>query len=228
MSPVSWYGLRPGDIMAGPIGGFVPGVVPVGVGQILMAPWKDRLSWRTWWRVRHLATVVQAARLPILPTDGFASGFPDGRPATPPMVGQAMPHGYEVVELGAHRWTSDYTFIRPRYTPGQATEVAVRALEMSYRKIPYGFLDYAAIPAHRLHLPIPDLDGYITAVDDAGYPLRVQCAQAVDAQLTMAGFHPYDDGRLPGDVYPSGLYLRLLELGPAAVIRPGGESTPLR
>jgi hypothetical protein len=210
----SFADLRPGDLMFGPISGWVGDVV-VGPGQILVAPWKHQLSWRTWWRVRHCATVMEA--------DG---GRPLGRP---PTIAQAMPSGYEQVEIGPEHWTADYVYIRPPYRPGQADKVAYHALEMARRKVPYSFADYAAITAHRANVPAPHLDAYIARTDADGYPVRSICSQGVDAQLTLAGGfdvegHVFADGRLPQDVVPSELYLLLLGLPGVLVMRPGAAA----
>lgn len=207
--------LRPGDLMIGPIDGFIPGAFPVGAGQFVVAPWKHRLTYRTWRRWRHAATVVRAA------TPDYARGAFTDAVGHGPFIGQAMPSGFETVEIGAEHWTPDFMFIRPRYSPGQGMAVALHAEEMTERKIPYGWLDYVRIAAHRTPIPTPHLDRHVSAVDEDGYPLRAICSQAVDAQLTMAGFEVFDDGRRPQDVIPSELGLRLLDLGPELVIRPG-------
>lgn len=230
MPALSMSELRPGDLMFGPIGG--PTGVLVGLGEIAVSPWKRQLTWKTWWRVRHCGTVVQAA------SDGYRSGY-DGAGGVivhgaGPMLAQAEPGGYEMIELGPQHWTSDYTYIRPHYEhngpaqpvwlrdePTQAVAVAAAARHMVDAKIPYAFEDYAAITAHRAHLPVPQLDHFISAVDDHGLPKRAICSQGVDAQLTISGFHPFEDGRLSQDVIPSELYLRLLEMGPEMIIVPG-------
>ena len=206
--------LRPGDLAFCPIGGFIPGVIPVGAGQILFAPWKQRLSWRRWRMVRHAGTVTEASSSDFFARDHGAHGIG-------PMMAQAMPSGFEQVELGASRWTDSYVYIRPAYKDGQAEDVAHHARQMVARKVPYGFEDYAAITAHRTHVPVPHLDRFIARVDADGYPRRSICSQAVDAQLTLSGFRVFSDGRLPQDVMPAELYLRLLELRPAAVFIPG-------
>lgn len=204
--------LRAGDLMFGPIGGAVGALV--GAGQTVIAPWKSLLSWTTWRRIRHAAMVTEA-------TDGRV------------MIGQAMPNGFEVVPLRPDQWNADYVFIRPRYTEGQAQAVADTAQEMARRGIGYSFADYSAIAAHRLHVPAPHLDRYIAQTDADGYPLRAICSQAVDFALTRAGGldgngHVFDDGRLSQDVVPAELYVRLLQLDPVNVIRPGKVSLSRR
>lgn len=206
--------LRPGDIMCGPIDGFIPGVIPVAAGQLATAPLRHVLTWRTWWGYRHSATVTKAA---VAPDDGLW-GISEW-----PLIGQAMPRGFEEVPLHPDQWNDRYLFIRPAYQPGQADEVARHAQQMARRRVRYGWADYAAIPAHRWHIPVPHLDAFISATDADGYPRRAICSQAVDAQLALAGFHLFTDGRLFGDVTPAGLYLRLLELVPEALLPPGGN-----
>lgn len=221
--------LRPGDLAFGPIHGGAGAVV--AAGQIAVAPWKHQLTWKTWWRVRHVGVITKAA------SEAFAAvEWADQRRVSVhgigPMMVQAMPGGAETIELGPEHWTGEWTFIRPQYAalsvgsiaqPGQsqADAVALAARLMAERKIPYNWLDYQAIVNHRLHLPGPWLDGYVSAVDKGGVPIRAICSQLADAALTEAGFHPFDDGRRPGDVVPAELYLRLLELGPELIIRPG-------
>lgn len=210
--------LLPGDLMFGPIHGAAGNLI-VGPGQIALAPWKNQLTWRTWWKIRHVAVVV-AGSTPdsVFPLGGSAMGFASGGG---PRIVQAMPSRAEEVELGSDHWTPEYVYIRPRYAPGQAARVAVEAQDMARARIPYNWLDYLAIAQHRMHLPSPLLDRYVGAMDGHGYPARAICSQLADAALTMAGFHPFDDGRKPGDVTPADLYLRLLELDPALVIKPG-------
>jgi hypothetical protein len=197
--------LRPGDLMFGPIGGAVG--ESIGACQTVIAPWKSLLTWKTWWRLRHAAIVTGQS-------DGYVT------------IGQAMPSGFEVVPLRPDQWNPDYVFIRPRYAEGQAQAVAETAGEMARRGIGYSFADYAAIAAHRLHVPAPHLDRFIGQADADGYPLRSICSQAVDFALTRSGGldghgHVFDDGRLSQDVVPAELYVRLLQLDPVNVIRPG-------
>jgi hypothetical protein len=228
---ISLADLRPGDIGFGTIHGFAGDWI-VGPGQIAVAPWKHQLTWRTWWRTRHAVMVTQAAD-----ADFTVMARPDGTAATHgrgPSIAQAMPHGMEEIEAGAEHWTAEWTYIRPRWLYPEQPDTAVwNTRQLVSRKIPYNWLDYAAIAAHRLHLPVPHLDRYVSAVDAAGYPLRAICSQAVDACLTMAGGldgqgNVFNDHRLPGDVVPSELYLQLLYLGPEWIARPGAAQTTMR
>jgi hypothetical protein len=217
--------LRPGDLLFGPISGWVGDLV-VGPGQILVAPWKHQLSWRQWWRIRHCATVTRAA------LDNNASTYVDR--GAGPRIAQATPPSYEEITLGLGHWTRDYLYVRPpwRY-PGQGEDVARYAREMARRKVRYGFANYPRIAAHRAHIPAPRLDRFIARTDADGYPIDCICSQGCDAALTLGGglvqgedggWHVFTDGRLPQDVVPSELYLLLLGLPGVLVMRPGSPA----
>jgi hypothetical protein len=68
----------------------------------------------------------------------------------------------------------------------------------------YSFLDYLALAAHRLHLPLPGLRTYI---ESTGHMI---CSQLADRAAADAGWHLFTDGRWPGYVTPGDL----LELVP--------------
>jgi uncharacterized protein YycO len=65
--------------------------------------------------------------------------------------------------------------------------------------VPYSALDYFAMLAHRIHLPMPGLKRYIAA--DA----HMICSQLVDETYRRAGFQMFRDGRWPGYVTPQDL-----------------------
>jgi hypothetical protein len=223
--------LRPGDLGFGPISGIAG--VGVRVGELMVAPFDHWPTWRSWRKVAHCGTVTEAAG-----PDWRA----DGGKAFGPKFAQAMPTGFEIVEMGAEHWTPDWIYLRPNYAPpmtgtryrtgekvllgvGQADNVAAIAQRMARKEIPYGFEDYAAIAAHRAGIHPGDLDDFIARVDADGDPFRAICSQAVDGQLTLSGGlfdgHVFADGRLPQDVTPSELFLRVLQIGVAYVFRPG-------
>jgi hypothetical protein len=217
--------LRPGDVGFGPISGIAG--VGVRAGELLVVPVSHWRTWGKWRKVAHCGTVTQAATpgwtSTIGPLFNTETGMSHG-----PMFAQAEPSGYEQIELGAEHWTPEWIYIRPNYRPGQAATVADYAEWMCEEKIPYGFEDYAAIAGHRYGIKSQGLDDFIARVGANGLPVRAICSQGVDAQLTLAGGldragHVFNDGRLPQDVIPSELYLRLLELGPVAVFRPGPD-----
>lgn len=206
--------LRPGDLFFGPIGGIVPGMFPVGAGQLLLADRKARLSWRRWRKIRHCGVVVQ-------------SGDSDPMYAEPygPRLVQAMPRGAEEIELTAKHWTPEYVYIRPDYvasglphgpTVQHYREQVVRAAR-GYVGTPYNFLTYGALAARKFGFMLTDhvLRSWISTRAD------MMCSQLVDQLLADAGFHVFDDGRLPQDVVPAELYRQLMML-PGQWLVPGG------
>ena len=76
---------------------------------------------------------------------------------------------------------------------------AICAAARKYLGVPYSFLDYAALAAHRAHLNIPGLRAYIGAT---GHQI---CSQLVDQCYADAGVHLFADGRWPGYVTPASL-----------------------
>lgn len=65
--------------------------------------------------------------------------------------------------------------------------------------VPYSAADYFALAAHRLHVPVPWLRGYIA---DSGHMI---CSQLVDWCYMKAGVHLFSDGRWTGYVTPANL-----------------------
>ena len=169
--------LRPGDIMFAPIGGLVPGVFPVGLGQLALGEVfrVGRLS------VRHVGIVVEASEhlppgssqnlrtkqwhagslLPeAMPFGGEFQNYPTGVITAPRLV-QAMPGGAEEIELriGTH-WTPRHAYLRlPEDYPGQAENAALLAREMI--GTPYSFASYAALAAYRFGIRSGHLERWI-------------------------------------------------------------------
>jgi len=83
-------------------------------------------------------------------------------------------------------------------TGQQRVDVAMIGREFEH--VPYSFLDYAAIAAHRLHVP-----GAILLRRYVRSTKHLICSQLVDAAYARAGVHLFDDGRWPGYVTPSEL-----------------------
>lgn len=124
---------------------------------------------------------------------------------------EAMPGGVRRSSF-ADRMGVKYRYLRPPYADEeQAEAVAFHAERML--NVPYNWLNYPALTAHHLRLPVPHLDRWISRTTPDGYPKHVICSQLADAALTMADFEVFDDGRLPQDVWPSSLYRRLVALG---------------
>jgi len=113
--------LMPGDQVFGPIPGF--GGPSVFAGQWVLAPWKHRLSWRTWRHVQHTAIVVKAAG---------PNWRPDGGLVDAPLVGEAEPGGFRLTAIGMERWNPSWIYVRPRWlTEGQGARVAEVARMLS-------------------------------------------------------------------------------------------------
>jgi hypothetical protein len=89
-------------------------------------------------------------------------------------------------------------------TPGW-TDTVVK-LGATYKGIKYSFLDYDALVAHRLHLPIPGLEHFIA---DTGHMI---CSQIADDFYLKLGVEVFTDKRWTGFVTPGSLWKRDLEL----------------
>lgn len=82
-------------------------------------------------------------------------------------------------------------------------DVALAALEL--RDTPYSFADYAAIAAHRLHLPIPWLRSYVRSSK------HLICSQLADRAAANGGWQLFDDKRWDGYVTPEDLWHLVLK-----------------
>jgi hypothetical protein len=82
--------------------------------------------------------------------------------------------------------------------PGYGDAVAAAAL--SFRGVPYSFLDYDAIALHHFHIPAPHLKAYIESSH------HMICSQLCDRAAEIGGWNIFDDGRWPGFVTPGDLY----------------------
>src|ERR1700753_3964795 len=101
MSDPSLADLGPGWLAFGPIGGAVG--FGVGVGQILTAPWKQQLTWKRWWRIRHTGVVVTGSE--GRPPGSLWKGqtYETGVITAPELV-QAEPGGVQLVEMRQDRY----------------------------------------------------------------------------------------------------------------------------
>lgn len=150
--------LRPGDILFGPIGGLVPGVFPVGLGQLALGEVfrAGRMS------VRHVGIVVEASQhLP--PGSDYRGVSYETGVITAPRLAQAMPRGAEEIELriGTH-WTPRHAYLRlPEDYPGQATDAAAIARLMVEAGTPYSFASYASLALWRWGMRIDRLERWI-------------------------------------------------------------------
>lgn len=190
--------LRSGDILVGGIDGVVPGFFPVAVGQGLLFLsrrwWRMVRSPRRWWSWRHVGVVADGGQKLI----------------------QAMPRGCEEVPLGTRAHESRYLFIRPDYARACIPDPGLVAYQArAYVGTPYGFLTYVKLAAGVLRMPLTErwLRKALSTRRD------MICSQHVDQSLADAGYHVFDDGRLPQDVVPA-------ELADALLSRPGWFMIP--
>lgn len=204
--------LKSGDILFGPIGGFVPGLMPVGIGQAALFLsrrwWKMVRSPRRWFRIRHVAMISVWEQI------------------SPPYLTQAMPGGCETIRFDPARHLTDrHIFIRPDYAVREITGAEVARKARHYRDTPYNFLTYLKLAAVALRMPATEtwLKSHMSTRRD------MMCSQLVDQALADAGFHVFDDGRLPQDVVPAELFAVLMDL-PGWFMIPGhpqfGQWTP--
>lgn len=89
--------------------------------------------------------------------------------------------------------------IAARYDAGHLAQVAVFARQLD--GTPYSFIDYAAIAAHTLHLPVPGLRSYIESTK------HLICSQLCDLAYQNSGIQLFGDERWCGYVDPLDLYI---------------------
>ena len=155
--------LRPGDLMFGPIGGIVPGLFPVGVGQAMLGELfrVGELS------VRHVGVVVGGPRL-----------------------AQAMPRGAEEIELTQAHWTRKYVYARiPEDYAGQAEDAAAIAQLFISERVPYSFASYAALAAWRFGFRAERLARWVDRRRpvEPHLPMEAICSVLADQAWTLAG-----------------------------------------
>lgn len=83
---------------------------------------------------------------------------------------------------------------------------AIVAWCLANEHVRYGWLDYLALAAHRLRLPVPGLRRYI------GRSGRMICSQLTDYAYGQAGVYLFTDGRWPGFCTPADLARCLEEM----------------
>lgn len=122
---------------------------------------------------------------------------------------QAMPSGAEEVEIGSDYWNPSCIYVRPGYK-SEYTPPRVARFARSYIGVPYSFLDYVAIAGRHVFALKPTqrtpFDRYVSSTK------HMICSQLADQALSDAGFHVFDDGRIPQDVTPAALYSALLDM----------------
>lgn len=186
---------RAGDILFTDMDGIIPGLFPVGVGQAALFLtrrwWEMARRKRVWWTRKHVAIVDVSGQYVI----------------------QAMPKGCEIVPIGTRAHESRNVFIRPHYA-GRSMHPAhewvsgesVAGCASNYIGVPYNFATYLklAAGAFRMRLTERWLIKHMSTRRD------MMCSQHVDQSLADAGWHVFDDGRLPQDVVPAELFEGLL------------------
>jgi hypothetical protein len=75
-------------------------------------------------------------------------------------------------------------------------QAEVMGMALALKGTPYAFSDYAAIAAHKWHIPAPGLKDYIKSSD------HMICSQLVDRARWLLGSHLFSDNRWPGYVMP--------------------------
>lgn len=119
---------------------------------------------------------------------------------------EAMPHGARAVQItGGERVGPGFGWVRLPLTGAQREAMFRWAL--LHEGTPYSFLDYLSIALLHLGLPRRLVANRVTS------SRHMICSQLVDAALTDAGFHLFDDGRLPQDVTPGALFRRAGAVG---------------
>ena len=90
-----------------------------------------------------------------------------------------------------------------RFTPtdDQRAVIATAARAYAAARVPYGFADYLALAAHRLHVPAPGLRAYVASTGS------MICSQLADKCYQDAGYQIFTDGRWAGYATPGDLYL---------------------
>jgi len=122
---------------------------------------------------------------------------------------EAEPGGARIVPLryrGIHWCEGIYGLLAASLKAQAACPPGMLATARDLTGVPYSWLDYAALFAHRLRIPAPGLRGYIASTG------HLICSQLADVLYQRLGAQIYDDRRWNGYVTPGSLYRRDLEL----------------
>jgi hypothetical protein len=115
---------------------------------------------------------------------------------------EAEPGGAVIVDMHyTHVYWCDAIY---NASPGikNASPVLLAQTAEHLKGVPYSFADYAALAAHRLHIPAPGLRDFIA---DNGHMI---CSQLADEFYLRLGAHIFTDDRWAGDVTPASLFNR--------------------
>jgi hypothetical protein len=83
---------------------------------------------------------------------------------------------------------------------------AVAFVARGYVGTPYSFLDYAAIAGLHAGVKNGPIRRYVKSTG------HMICSQLADQAMSDAGWHVFDDGRLPQDVTPAALYRQMMRM----------------
>lgn len=111
---------------------------------------------------------------------------------------EADPGGAAIRPLNTHAAAATIYVHPAGLTDRQRQAICDAALK--YEDVPYSFLDYAALAAHRFHLPVPGLRSYIQST---GHQI---CSQLCDRAYLDGGVHLFTDKRWEGFVTPMAIY----------------------
>lgn len=111
---------------------------------------------------------------------------------------EADPGGAAIRPLNTHAAARTVYVYPDGLTDQQRTAICDAARK--YKGVPYSFADYAALAAHRLHLPVPGLRSYVASTG------HMICSQLADRAYLDAGIHLFQDGRWPGFATPMALW----------------------
>jgi hypothetical protein len=213
--------VRPGDIMCGPIGGWVGLGVRTGEfivdGGFHVGPLE----------VAHIGIVVEASQnLP--PMTIYRDRLYETGVQTAPRLAQAMPGGAEIVDMTyASHWTKRHAYARlPEDYPGQAEDAAAIARLMVKEGVGYSWGSYPALAAWHWGISTPRLETWIgrrrepvpfpawtpsvPVGANVALPVEAICSVFADQAWSLTGKRIFEDGRPHQCVTPSQLGARLL------------------
>lgn len=128
-------------------------------------------------------------------------------------VAEAMPSGARIQPFD-REYKTEVAYVRVPLTDKQRSSLTehLRARLGRPGGIKYSFTDYLALALAHFGIKPKWLRKYITRSD------RQICSQLADYELSEAGYHVFNDGRLPQDVTPGALFFELLELPETSVV----------
>lgn len=117
---------------------------------------------------------------------------------------EAEPQG-AIRATGVINWGAWSTGFIP-LTLEQRSAIVSAGIGYARQNVGYGYLDYLALAAHRLHLPVPGLQGFI------GSSKTMICSQLVTQCYADAGINLFP-GQWAGYVTPGDMYQLLVSKG---------------